>query len=138
MSKRGVQYLCAMGKKIILVTSNTKHPAFSLKEDNLDVLYQRKLDLKRMLYYLYSEHGCERLTVQSGGTINSIFLRDHLFDAIDIVISPILVGGKNTPSLIDGASINSTAELNSLEKLKLKSCDVLNDSYIRVRYERQM
>ena len=64
-----------------------------------------------------------------------MFLREKLFDYIDIVVAPVLIGGKETASLIDGHSIISENELSKLGVLKLMDCIVLNDSYIRVRYQ---
>jgi len=67
--------------------------------------------------------------------VNGLFLREKLFDYIDVVVAPVLIGGKETSSLIDGSSILSENELSELGVLKLIDCTVLNDSYIRVRYQ---
>jgi 2,5-diamino-6-(ribosylamino)-4(3H)-pyrimidinone 5'-phosphate reductase len=48
---------------------------------------------------------------------------------------PILVGGKRTATLIDGESITRTNELESLGVLSLELCEVLENSYIRLRYK---
>ena len=75
-----------------------------------------------------------QLTIQSGGTLNGMFLRNKLIDYVDIVVAPILVGGKSTATLIDGASITSRNDLALLGPLQLSACDVLENSYIRLRY----
>ena len=54
---------------------------------------------------------------------------------VDIVVAPVLIGGKDTPTLIDGKSLVSSAELSELGVLKLIDCSVLENSYIRLRYE---
>ena len=64
-----------------------------------------------------------------------MFLREKLFDYIDIVVAPVLIGGKETVSLIDGSSILAENELSRLGVLKLIDCTVLKDSYIRIRYQ---
>ncbi len=64
-----------------------------------------------------------------------MFLREKLFDYIDVVVAPVLIGGKETASLIDGSSITSENELSGLSVLKLIDCTILNVSYIRVRYQ---
>lgn len=84
---------------------------------------------------LKSEYGCQRITIQSGGTLNGLFLREKLFDYIDIVVAPVLIGGKDTSTLIDGKSLLSKSELSQLGVLKLQECTVLEDSYIRLRYK---
>ena len=47
----------------------------------------------------------------------------------------VLVGGKDTSTLIDGTSLLESSELNKFGVLNLESCDVLKDSYIRLRYK---
>ena len=73
--------------------------------------------------------------MQSGGTVNGLFLRDKLFDYVDIVVAPVLIGGRDTSTLIDGESLKTSEELSGLGALKLIECKVLEDSYIRLRYE---
>lgn len=134
ISEKGVRYFCSLSKEFVLVTTNKNHPAHSVDEDNLHVIYQPKLNLKEMLETLYKEHGCERITVQTGGTLNCLFLREKLLDYIDVVFAPVLVGGKDTPTLIDGVSLLYPDELGKLGVLTLESCDVLENSYVRLRY----
>ena len=67
--------------------------------------------------------------------MNGLFLRKKLLDYIDIVVAPILIGGNDTATLIDGASITSVDDLHALGVLKLEACDVLKNSYIRLRYK---
>ena len=57
-----------------------------------------------------------------------------LCDFVDLVVAPVLIGGKDTATLIDGPSLTSREELSGLGVLKLESCTVLEDSYIRLRY----
>ena len=135
LNENGIKYFCALSKEFVLVTSNAKHPAFNIEQDNLHIIYQRELSLKHALEKLKSDYGCERITVQTGGTLNGLLLREKLFDYIDIVVAPVLVGGKDTSTLIDGESLFSQKELSKLGVLKLQECVVLEDSYLRLRYE---
>lgn len=135
LTERGVRYFCARSKEFVLITSNSNHPAYKVEEDNLHIIFQDELSLKDALCELKEKYGCERLTVQSGGTVNGLFLREKLFDYIDIVIAPVLIGGRDTSSLIDGSSILSENELSAMGVLKLIDCTVLSDSYLRVRYQ---
>ncbi len=135
LNEHGIRYFCALSKQFVLVTSNDNHPAFKIKEDNLHIIYQNKLSLKDVLTELKTEYGCKRITIQSGGTLNGLFLHEKLIDYIDIVVAPILIGGKDTSTLIDGKSLLSESELSKLGVLKLQECVVLEDSYLRLRYE---
>lgn len=133
LKEHDVRYLCALSKQFVLVTSNEKHPAFEIEEDNLHVIYQDKLVLKDVLVALKSEYNCSRITIQTGGTLNGLFLREKLIDYVDLVVAPVLIGGKDTPTLIDGQSLLSEIELSKLGVLELQKCAVLKNSYITVQ-----
>lgn len=135
LTERGVRYFCALSKQFVLITSNKEHPAFKVDEDNLRILFQKHTDLSNALGRLKMECGCERLTVQCGGTVNSLLLRKKLLDYVDVVVAPVLIGGKDTSTLIDGRSLLSNSELSDLGVLKLLDCSVLQDSYLRLKYE---
>ena len=135
LTKHGISYFCALSDQFVLITSNPAHPAFGMKQDNLHIIFQQKQDLRDALVKLKEEYGCERLTIQSGGTVNSLFVREKLIDYVDIVIAPVLVGGKDTSTLIDGESLKMESELSKLGVLKLVDNVSLDDSYVRLRYE---
>ena len=88
-----------------------------------------------LLARLKADFGCERLTVQTGGTLNGLLLREKLLDHVDIVVAPLLVGGKGTSTLIDGPDITTREELTGLGVLELVDCQVLEGSYLRLRYQ---
>lgn len=135
LTENGIKYFCAKSDKFVLVTANANHPAFYVDDPTLNIIYQPDSNLLEILKRLKSDCGCERITVQTGGTLNSLFLREKLIDYVDVVVAPILVGGKDTPTLIDGQSITSTSELWKLGALKLMDCKVLEHSYIRLKYK---
>lgn len=135
LTERGVRYFCELSKQAVVITSNPEHPAFHVEASNLHIIFQEQPSLSEALNRLKKECGCDRLTVQSGGTVNSLFLREKLLDYVDIVVAPVLIGGKDTPTLIDGISLASNDELTKLGILKLENCSVLQDSYIRLRYQ---
>ena len=135
LTENGVHYFCARSKEFVLVTSNREHPAFKVNEPNLHIIYQDKLNLRDMLRQLKESYGCDRITIQTGGTLNGLFLREKLFDYVDIVVAPLLVGGKDTTTLIDGESILTQEQLSKLGVLELESVQPLNGSYIRLRYK---
>ena len=135
LNEHGVRFFCELSKQFVLITTNPDHPAFRVKADNLGVILQEKQCLEKALVKLKEEYGCDRITIQSGGTMNGLFLREKLFDYVDIVVAPVLVGGKNTSTLIDGESITTREELDKLGILKLIDCEQLEDSYVRLRYE---
>ena len=137
LNENGIDYICNWVESLILVTTNKNHIAYSLtdKYENLDILYYEELDLTRLLEDLSSKYNAERLTIQSGGNLNGLFLRNNLIDYVNIVIAPLLVGGKDVSTLIDGEAISYSEELNKLKALELLECKQLDNSYIQLKYK---
>ena len=137
LNENGIDYLCHWVGKVILVTTNKNHIAFNLtnKYDNLEILEYDSLDLNKLLEDLYTKNNAEQLTIQSGGTLNGLFVRNKLIDFVNIVIAPILIGGKDVATLVDGESIKDENELNKLMPLQLLECNKLEDSYIQLKYK---
>ena len=133
----GIQYLAKKSKNLYIVTSNKNHPAFDLKksQSNIDILfYENEIDLGDMMGRLKKDHGVDRVTIQTGGTLNAVFIRQGLVDYLSLVVAPLLVGGKTTPTLMDGESLHSQSELFNLKALRLEKCEQLKDSYLHLRY----
>lgn len=137
LNENGIDYLCNWVDKLILVTTNRNHIAYEIKEkySNLDIMYYDTLDLNKLLIDLKQKYDAQRITIQSGGTLNGMFLRENLIDYVNVVIAPLLVGGKNTTTLIDGESITNRQELNKLKALELIECNKLENSYIQLKYK---
>lgn len=137
LKETGIDYLCHWVEKLILVMTNKDHIAFSVKDkyENMDILLYDYLDLKCLLEDMKQKYDVERLTIQSGGNLNGMFLRENLIDYVNIVVAPLLVGGRDTSTLIDGKSITNLNELNKLKALQLIECNKLEDSYIQLVYK---
>lgn len=137
LNENGIDYLCHWVGNLILVTINNEHPAFSVKDkyDNLDILFYGELDLNKLLEDLYIKYNAERLTIQSGGKMNGFFVRSKLLDYVNVVVAPILVGGKDVSTLVDGESIKGENELSKLMPLELLECNKLDNSYIQLKYK---
>lgn len=135
LTRHGVEYLTHLLKTLVLVTTNRSHPAYGSRADNLHILCYDKLDVKKALEDIYAKFDCKRITLQTGGTLNAIFLRLKLIDFVDIVIAPVLIGGKDTATLIDGESLTSQSELNELGVLRLEKAELLQNSYVRLMYK---
>ena len=117
------------------MTNNRHHPAFSIQAENLHILYHDPLDLPSTLKELKEKFGCERLTIQTGGTLNGLFLREKLIDYLNIIVAPVLIGGQNVSTLIDGPSISQVNQLSSVGVLQLIEAKPLQNSYLQLRYQ---
>lgn len=135
LTSAGINYLSKWLKQVVIVTTNKNHPAITMNLDNVYVEIQDELHVHELLHQLKTIYNVERLTIQSGGTLNGLFLREKCFDIIDVVVAPLLVGGKDTSTLIDGASITTANELSLLSACRLIECQQLENSFVRLRYE---
>ena len=137
LNEKGIDYLSHWVGRVIIVTTNPEHPVFAAQEkyNNVEVLKYDKVNLKQMLEDLYEKYGAERLTIQSGGNMNGRFLREDLIDYVSVVVAPVLVGGRDTPTLIDGDAISSPNELSAIRPMELLECKVLDNSYIHLQYK---
>jgi 2,5-diamino-6-(ribosylamino)-4(3H)-pyrimidinone 5'-phosphate reductase len=133
----GIDYFIKMAKTFYLVTTNKNHPVFKYNNvENLQIIYyENKIDFINLFNKLKCEYNIEKMTLQTGGTLNSVILREKLIDKISIVVAPALIGGRDTPTLIDGESIQTFEELNKIKALKLTDIIKLNDSYINIKYD---
>ena len=52
LTEHGVRYFCALSKNAVIITSNSVHPAYSVKESNLHIIYQEKNKLLHFQKYL--------------------------------------------------------------------------------------
>jgi 2,5-diamino-6-(ribosylamino)-4(3H)-pyrimidinone 5'-phosphate reductase len=135
LTEKGIRYLSSWLKKVIIVTTNTDHPARTLGENVEVLIYPDKIDFQKLFHSLKDEQGIERVTIQSGGTLNAELLRSGLIDEVSIVVAPLLVGGATTSTLIDGEAIHSVTDLHKLKALEFIACNLLKHSYLHLLIE---
>ena len=130
-NRTAIKYLSNWLQKVVIVTTKTDYETFGY--ENVSVIhYDDKIDFHDLFEQLYEKFGVEKVTIQSGGTLNGVLLREKLFDFVNIVVAPVLVGGRSVSTLIDGENPQSLADLGIL---KLIECKTLADSYLNLRYE---
>ena len=140
LNENGLQYLSRWTKRLILVSTNRNHPVFRLSDTlgNVDPLtVADPLNFNHLLTQLKTDFGVDRLTIQSGGELNSHFVRAGLIDRVSLVVAPLLVGGRTTPSLVDGEAFHTVEELSKLRVLTLSRCKQLENSYLHLEYDVQ-
>jgi 2,5-diamino-6-(ribosylamino)-4(3H)-pyrimidinone 5'-phosphate reductase len=138
LNKNGVDYLCNWLEKLFIVTNNPHHPAFEMKNEhkNLEVVfYENEIDFGDLLVRIKKDYKIEKLTIEWGGTLNSVFFRNGLIDHVKIVVPPLIVGGKDTSSLVDGYSFTDQTQLHLLKALELRECKKLGRSYPLLEYD---
>jgi len=136
LTEKGVRNLIKGTKKLYLVTTNKKHPAFNIQDDKLVIIfYSKKVNFQDLFKRLMNKYGVKRITIQSGGILNSVLIREGLIDRVSLVIAPALIGGRDTPSLIAGDSLKTVKDLDKIKTLKLLKINKLKNSYLHLVYE---
>jgi len=138
LNKNGISYLSNWLEKLFIATNNPKHPSIKLRKeyDNIEVIYyENGIDLADLLVKLKRDYGIDRITIETGGTLNAEFFRNGLVDHIKIVVAPLIVGGKDTSTLVDGFSLTAPSQLHLLKALSLKKCRKIKDSYLLLEYD---
>ncbi len=130
----GVKNLVKRTERLYIVTTNAAHPALSIEDDSLEVIsYEQAIDFTDLFKQLKAK-GADRLTIQSGGEMDANLLRLGLINNLSIVVAPVLVGGRDTSTLIDGDSLTSVEDLQKVRTLELVNIKQLENSYIHVTY----
>ena len=138
LNKNGTTYLAKKSKTLYIITTNSEHPAFEIKKDfpNIEILkYEDTIDLADALRKLKQDYGIERITIQTGGTMNASWVREGLIDRLLLVVAPAMVGGKDTAALMDGVSLHSPDELFKIKALELVQAKPLQNSYLLLEYK---
>lgn len=138
LTTHGVEYMARKADKLYLVTTNKEHPAYKLMSQypNITILsYNSKVDFVGLFHDLGTKYGVERMTIQTGGELNAVLLRAGLINKVLIVVAPYIVGGRTTPTLVDGESLRTTEDMKLIRSLKLTSCKMLEHSYVRFEYD---
>jgi riboflavin-specific deaminase-like protein len=63
------------------------------------------VDLSELLSRL-AERGVERLLVEGGAELNWALLRDDLVDELHVTIAPVLLGGRDAPTIVGGPGLS--------------------------------
>ncbi|MBN2909755.1 bifunctional diaminohydroxyphosphoribosylaminopyrimidine deaminase/5-amino-6-(5-phosphoribosylamino)uracil reductase RibD [Polycladomyces sp. WAk] len=78
-----------------------------------------RVDLHRVMQVL-GEHGVLSVLVEGGGTLNAALLRERLVDKVIAFVAPKLLGGKNSPTSVEGEERETMAEAIHLRDLEVQ------------------
>ena len=110
---------CKAIPTIIAVSRNaSSQNIFNLKKFPLEVMIvgEKKINLRYLLKKL-SQKKIRTLLVEGGGTINWDFIKQGLVDEVIVTITPYIVGGEESISLVGGEGFST---IQNSKKLKLK------------------
>jgi 2,5-diamino-6-(ribosylamino)-4(3H)-pyrimidinone 5'-phosphate reductase len=97
--------------------------------DNVKAFGDTQLNFTQALRWLRKKWGVKRLLCEGGGEVNAGLFEEGLVDEVYHTLSPLVVGGRNAPTMADG---NGFPTLASAAKLKLKSLKRVGDELFLV------
>ncbi len=86
--------------------------------DAVEVFGQNELDFRSALEWLAAEWKVKRLLCEGGGEVNAGLFRAGLVNEIYQTVCPLVFGGRNAPTMADGAGVPEVARAT---RLTLKS-----------------
>ena len=85
--------------------------------DEVKVFGKEEIDFDAALRWLYRRWKVRRLLCEGGGEVNAGLFRQGLVDEVYQTICPLILGGRDAPTLADGQGVSS---LSQATRLKLK------------------
>jgi riboflavin-specific deaminase-like protein len=104
---------------IVLTTERAgkRLPALQKAADAVHVSKGKEIDFQKALAWLRKEWGVKRLLCEGGGAINGGLFNAGVVNELYLTIAPVILGGRNAPTMADGAGFPKLADALPL-KLK--------------------
>ncbi len=83
--------------------SSVRMRRLRLLADEVKTFGARELDFRAALRWLRERWGVQRLLCEGGGELNGALFRAGLVNEVHLTICPLLMTGRNAPTLADGA-----------------------------------
>lgn len=114
------------GKRIIAVSENAPQERVKKLAESAEIITDGKktVDLEKLLIEL-KVRGIDRLMVEGGATLNWVLISSGLVDELNTFIGNIIIGGRTSPTLVDGEGFK-----NDFCRLTLFSCEKLEDGVL--------
>ena len=120
---------CSKIPTIIVVTKKAKKKNLQkLKKFpiTVQVCGNDKINIKKLLKFL-KQKSVKNLLVEGGGITNWAFVKQNIIDEAIITITPYILGGSSSPTLVDG---NGFSLITKSPKLKLKKVTKIKNEIV--------
>ena len=97
--------------------------------DEVKVCGEREIDFDFALRWLREKWNVKRLLCEGGGEINAGLIEAGLVDEVHVTLCPVIFGGRNAPTMADGAGF---ARLADAVRLRVESRKRVGDELFLV------
>jgi 2,5-diamino-6-(ribosylamino)-4(3H)-pyrimidinone 5'-phosphate reductase len=113
-----------VGKRIIVVSKAAPADRVRALAAKAEVIVagEQEVDLKQMAAEL-KKRGIDRLMVEGGATLNYGMMSNHLVDELSVFVGNLIIGGRDAPTLMDGAGITERSEAVELKLARYEPMD---------------
>lgn len=88
--------------------------------DEVKVFGKSRLNFTGALQWLREQWNVKRLLCEGGGELNDALFREDLVDEVWLTLCPRILGGRNAPTMADGAGADSLLHATRLELTSMK------------------
>ena len=92
-----------------------------------------KVDLRVVMTNL-SKLGIKKVLLEGGGNLNFSMLKEKLVDEVIVAIAPVIVGGKNAITLVEGEGIELVKKGFNLQLERIEQIDFNIVLYFRTKF----
>ncbi len=98
-------------RTIIAISEKARDKVDDLINHGLDVIIAGKdrVDLKRLMSILY-DYNIKSILLEGGGELNWSMLSNKLVDEVIVTIEPVIIGGRDAVTLVEGDGFNLIEE----------------------------
>jgi 2,5-diamino-6-(ribosylamino)-4(3H)-pyrimidinone 5'-phosphate reductase len=112
------------GKRIIVVSRAAPADRVRALAEKADIIVagEAEVDLPTAVAEL-KRRGIGRLMVEGGATLNYAMMSHRLVDELSVFVGNLIIGGKDAPTLMDGAGIAERSEAIMLKLVRFEPMD---------------
>ncbi|HEV7923923.1 MAG TPA: dihydrofolate reductase family protein [Verrucomicrobiae bacterium] len=88
--------------------------------DEVKVCGKSEIDFPAALRWLRAKWKVKRLLCEGGGEVNGAMFQAGLVDEVHVTLCPLIFGGRNAPTLADGAGVQRLAQAARLRLVSMK------------------
>lgn len=102
--------------------SKARLKALRAVADEVRVCGQSEINWPATLHWLRDKWQVKRLLCEGGGELNDSLFRAEVVDQLHLTICPVIIGGRNAPTLSEGIGFRSLAAASRFQFVSNKRC----------------